>query len=426
MWGGIPDGWRVVKLKRAVYIPTGLVDPENEEFASLRLIAPNHVESNTGRLVGEESAEDQGASSGKFLVEAGEVIYSKIRPALNKACLAPEQCLCSADMYPMRPTENLLAPKFLLYALLSQPFLHRAVDESMRVAMPKINRDSLGSLDIPLPPVPTQRAIASFLDHETEKIDTLIGKKRQLLDLLEEKRTALITRAVTRGLNPGVPLKDSGVEWMREIPEHWDAGPIKRVARLATGHTPSRSEPDYWTDCTIPWITLSDVGQLRREPVEYLYDTKEKISVLGLRNSSAELLPEGTVVLSRTASVGFSTIMGRPMATTQDFANWVCGDLILPEFLLYVFRGMKQEFSRIMMGSTHQTIYMPAIRALATPLPPISEQEQIVAHIRQSISGMDRMRDTLTRSISLLQEYRSALISAAVTGKIDVRDKIPA
>jgi len=114
------------------------------------------------------------------------------------------------------------------------------------------------------------------------------------------------------------------------------------------------------------------------------------------------------------------------MATTQDFANWVCGDLISPEFLLYVFRGMKHEFRRIMMGSTHQTIYMPAIRALTTPLPPVTEQEQIVAHIRESLSDMDRARDALTHAISLLQEYRTALISATVTGKIDVRDKVPA
>jgi type I restriction enzyme S subunit len=167
------------------------------------------------------------------------------------------------------------------------------------------------------------------------------------------------------------PTKPSGLGWADEVPAYWDVAKICLVARLESGHTPSRLHPEYWEpdDCTIPWFALSDVWQLREGVQEYLDDTKEKISPRGMANSAARLLPAGTVVLSRTASVGFSGIMSKPMATTQDFANWVCGPRLQPEYLLYALRAMEDEFQRMTMGSTHQTIYMPDIRRLSIPVP---------------------------------------------------------
>jgi type I restriction enzyme S subunit len=202
-----------------------------------------------------------------------------------------------------------------------------------------------------------------------------------------------------------VKMKSSGIEWAGDVPAHWDAAKICMVARLASGHTPSRQHPEYWveSECTIPWFTLSDVWQLR-EGREYLGDTKEKISPRGLANSPARLLPAGTVVLSRTASVGFSGIMPRPMATTQDFANWMCGPRMRPEFLLYALRAMRDEFRRMTMGSTHQTIYVPDIRRLEVPVPPLDEQEKIVGHLRQRLPKVDALIAKKERLIELLDE----------------------
>ena len=210
------------------------------------------------------------------------------------------------------------------------------------------------------------------------------------------------------------------MEWIGRVPAHWQIARTKHVARLRTGHTPSRRHPEYWENCTIPWFGLTDVHQIRDGTAEYVEKTAELISELGLANSAAELLPKGTVMLSRTASVGFSAIMGREMATTQDFANWVCGPRLRPEFLLYVFRGMTQEFHRLTMGSTHQTIYMPDIAAFVTPLPPLEEQDKIVAFVRERVSGLLGLRRSIWDAISRLREYRAALITAAVTGQIDV------
>ena len=217
------------------------------------------------------------------------------------------------------------------------------------------------------------------------------------------------------------PVKSSGLGWAGKIPRHWDVAKVCLVARLQSGHTPSRLHPEYWvpSECTIPWFSLGDVWQLRDGVREYLGETKEKISPRGMANSAARLLPAGTVVLSRTASVGFSGIMPQPMATTQDFANWICGPRLLPEYLLYAFRGMTDEFQRMMMGSTHKTIYMPDLRRLSIPVPPGEEQSRIVHVLRRRLPRLDLLIAKKERLIELLQEKRQALITQAVTKGLD-------
>ncbi|WP_323769345.1 restriction endonuclease subunit S [Antarctobacter sp.] len=276
---------------------------------------------------------------------------------------------------------------------------------------------------VPVPDTDEQLlAILSFLDRETAKIDALVEEQRRLIALLKEKRQAVISHAVTKGLDPAAPMKPSGIDWLGDIPAHWEARPIRHLAKLESGHTPSRSRPDWWENCYIPWFGLADVWQIRSGDVEYVSETKEQVSNLGLENSSARLLPAGTVILSRTASVGYSAIMAVPMATTQDFANWICGDKVQPEYLLYSLRAMNGEFERLKMGSTHNTIYMPDIAGFKIAVPSKEEQAEIVEHIRNKVGNLFALITEADRAITLLLERRSALISAAVTGKIDVRD----
>ncbi|EQD80879.1 restriction modification system DNA specificity subunit, partial [mine drainage metagenome] len=168
--GEIPAHWETSKFTWSVFIIEGQVDPEVDPYVNMPLIAPNHVESGTGRLLSTETAADQGAISGKYLCRRGDVIYSKIRPALRKATLAVEDCLCSADMYPLRSREG-MQPEFLLLFLLSEPFSTWAVLESNRVAMPKINREALSDIRIPVPPPDEQLGIARHIAEETAKLD---------------------------------------------------------------------------------------------------------------------------------------------------------------------------------------------------------------------------------------------------------------
>lgn len=194
--GALPAHWDIEKFSREVYIAEGQVDPEMEPFASMILIAPNHIESGTGRLLALETAAEQFAESGKYLCPAGAVVYSKIRPALRKVVIAPEQCLCSADMYPLTCRKKLLNP-YLYWLLLSDQFSAWSVLEADRVAMPKINRETLNELRLPIPPKKEQLKIVEYLVTETAKVDHLLSKAWAVIGSLTEYRQAIITSAVT-------------------------------------------------------------------------------------------------------------------------------------------------------------------------------------------------------------------------------------
>ena len=250
------------------------------------------------------------------------------------------------------------------------------------------------------------------------RIDGLIEKKRALLERLAEKRQALITRTVTKGLNPDAPMKPTGIDWLGDIPEHWETGNIRRFAQMRTGHTPSRTNHEYWDNCTIPWFTLADVWQLRDGTKWYLNETAEKISEIGLANSAAELLPARTVVFSRTASVGYSGIMPQEMATSQDFWNWVCGPRLLPVYLLLLFRSMAQKFEESTSGSTHKTIYQGIAAGLEICVAPADEQKSIASFVFERTAEIDCAANKVRISIDQLSEYRSALITGAVTGQM--------
>ncbi|GAA3676611.1 hypothetical protein GCM10022267_74350 [Lentzea roselyniae] len=182
----------------------------------------------------------------------------------------------------------------------------------------------------------------------------------------------------------------------------WPTVPIRYVAKLGTGHTPSRNVPEYWENCTVPWVTLADVWQLRDGTVDVIKDTKEKISQLGLANSSAVKYPAGTVILSRTASVGFSAILGADMATTQDFATWTCGPRLDRRYLLHALRAMASDLKRVAAGSTHKTIYMPDIEQLRIPLPSLDEQRRIADFVDGATKAVDSLVAATGRQFALL------------------------
>ena len=194
--GEIPSHWKLTPFKWCCRITEGQVDPKNELLSSLPLIAPNHIESGTGRLLKTESAEEQGAISGKYFYKQGALLYSKIRPALVKACIANLDGLCSADMYPIYPQSGLLS-EFLLYQILSKGFTQFALLVSERVAMPKVNRESLGDFKISIPPEQEQEQIVGFIRSSVEKIDRQERRSIEAIDKLKEYRSALITNAVT-------------------------------------------------------------------------------------------------------------------------------------------------------------------------------------------------------------------------------------
>jgi len=290
-----------------------------------------------------------------------------------------------------------------------------------------LTRYGLGSYAIdntifPRPPLDEQTIIATYLDRETAKIDTLIEKQQQLIKLLKEKRQAVISHAVTKGLNPDVKMKDSGVEWLGEVPEHWEIIRVKFVAKLESGHTPNKKIPEYWESCNIPWVSLNDSKYLATH--DYISNTAYMINEKGLAGSSARLLPSGAVVFTRDATIGLTAITTREMAVSQHLIAWLPKEKIISLFLLRIFNSMTNELNKFTFGSTIKTIGMDDVKILVTTVPPINEQQTICSYIEKKIKQLDVLIQKSSQAIELLKERRTALISAAVTGKIDVRQEV--
>lgn len=357
------------------------------------------------------------------LLESGEILVVRSGAYTGDSAIVTDKWAGSAPGYDLRltPDPSRVDPRFLSWCLLSDYSQDQFELKKLRAAQAHLNADELAQSRVPMPSLEVQLRVADMLDAETARIDTLIAKNQAASGLMSRRATETIARVVTEGATSG-QLCATTLEWAPAIREEWKVAPYQYVARIGTGHTPSRAEDAYWQDCDIPWVTTTDVKHLRPGRIEVLKETEVKISDLGLRNSAATMHPAGTVFLSRTASVGFSGIMGVDMATSQDFFTWTCGPGLLPEYLLYVLRGMKSRghFDRMMYGSTHKTIYYDELAQLRGPLPPLDEQRQAVERIRQTLaplhSAMDRM-DDMTR---LLRTRRQALITAAVTGQITV------
>ena len=421
----LPPGWKLEKLKFFGDVRNSNVDKTiSEDEEPVRLCNYTDVYYND-RITPdlhfmEGSATD--AEIERFQLKRGQVIITKDSEAwddIGIPALVTEdmpEVLCGYHLSVFAPGPE-LDGGFLAWLCRAEP-----LNDQFKLATNGVTRFGLGQYPmknafITLPALHTQRRIARFLDEKTARIDGLLEKKRAHLARLAEKRMALITRAVTRGLNPDAPMKPSGIDWLGDIPAHWATGNIRRFARMKTGHTPSRSHPEYWDNCTIPWFALTDVWQLRDGTRWYLEETAEKISEVGLANSAAELLPTGTVIFSRTASVGYSGIMPQPMATTQDFWNWVCGPKLTPEYLLLLFRSMTQKFEKSTSGSTHKTIYQGIAADLRICVAPIEEQKELASFVFERSAAIDALAKQVRCSIEYLSEYRAALITAAVTGK---------
>lgn len=430
--GHVPSHWKITRLKRVARVFASNVDKKSTDgqtpvqLCNYTDVYYNDTISAGMRFMEATATEEQIA---RFTLRAGDTIITKDSETANDIAVAayvPDDLpgvICGYHLSMVRPQDNVDG------AFLKRYFDSAFAKATFEVRANGLTRVGLGqyALDnaaIALPPQCEQSQIAAFLDRETAKLDELVEEQRQLIELLKEKRQAVISHAVTKGLNPSAPMKGSGVNWLGEVPAHWQVSPIGKAAKLESGHTPSRSRPEYWEDCVHPWFGLADVWQIRDGTRDYVEVTKERVSDLGLANSSARMLPAGTVMLSRTASVGFSAISAVPMATTQDFANWICGENLLPEYLLFSLRSMRPEFDRLMMGSTHNTIYMPEIAKLTIAVPPLQEQHEIVEFVKDQRKTLDDLSSAATTAMSLLRERRSALISAAVTGKIDVRSLV--
>ena len=311
-------------------------------------------------------------------------------------------------------------PRFLNYLVRSDEYTlyFKAFSAGVIDSRLRLYPETFGQLSCLLPPPDEQAAIAIFLDRETEKIDALIAEQHRLIELLQEKRQAVISHAVTKGLNPDVPMKDSGIEWLGEVPEHWGFGPLKR----------------FWEviDCkhvTVPFIdegfpvaSVMEVREFELDLSQVLRTSEEHFRLL---TDGGRQPRRGDVIYCRnTANTGTSAYVDtdEPISIGQDVVLIKCKEHN-GRFLNYILHSglMAAQLETLLVGSTFKRINVAEIRSLAVTCPPKAEQDAIAAFLDARTSDYKSLSADASSAITLLQERRSALISAAVTGQIDVR-----
>lgn len=291
---------------------------------------------------------------------------------------------------------------------------------------PNINQQKIYSIRIPAPPLQEQKTIAHFLDRETTRIDTLITKKRELIGLLEKKRGAIVTEAVTKGCDRGVLMKNGEVEWLSEVPVHWKIARLKFLAHsIQTGPFGSQLHSDDYSPGSIPVINPLHLNNGRIYP-----DFDVAIDDETWQRLSRHELQEGDIVFARRGEIG------RCGLVTLVEAGWLCGtgsmrlrsdqNIMLPSFVVQVLsvRGAADQLLLDSVGSTMDNLNTKTLSNLLLPVPPIDEQEAIIKYLKQQTENLDGLMEKIKISIDEMAKYRQALITAAVTGKIDVREEV--
>jgi type I restriction enzyme S subunit len=321
----------------------------------------------------------------------------------------------------LRPQKGLMAD-FWEYLLKSSSYIAALQTTTDGIREGKnISYAQFGALSVPLPPPTEQTTIAAFLDREVAKIDVLIAEQEKLIALLAEKRQATISHAVTKGLDRNASIKDSGVAWLGEVPAHWNVMPLKYLVELRSGGTPSKDNLGYWGG-DVPWASAKDLK------VEKLAGTIDRITQKAVEEGAASLICAGAVlvvvrgmILARMFPVVETLV---PMAINQDLKAVLPRKGLNASFLAWLLRGSANESLQRLDEAGHGTkaLRMDAWTSMQLPIPPLEEQIQLVEFISKETAKTDALQAAAVQAIELLNERRSALIDAAVTGQIDVQD----
>ena len=422
--GEIPAHWEVKRLKYSALINSDTLPETTDPDFVMSYIDIGNVDPYYGVISTEEITFQNAPSRARRIVHDGDTIISTVRTYLGAIALihglAPNT-IVSTGFATIRPHKSV--PKFMSYVLREAGFVEEIVARSVGVSYPAVNVSEVGDISILLPDAREQQAIATFLDRETEKIDMLIDKQEQLIDLLKERRTALISHAVTKGLNPDVPMKDSGIEWLGEIPAHWEVKQLGQIGtfRKCNGGTKEDESPEG-----IPCVRYGDIythhdffvrqccsyispeSAINYTPIQYgdiLFagsgETLDEIAKSAVNLIDAEVYCGGDVILLRASIEKDTHFMGYAVGTPQ------------------------AAYQKALMGRgiTVMHIYGSQLKHLSVALPPIEEQQAIAVFLERETAKIDTLISKIYQAIELQKESRSALITAAVTGKIDVRQE---
>ena len=425
--GELPEHWEVKRLKYSASINDEALPKSTDPALEMVYVDIGSVDPVRGITRREEMFFEDAPSRARRIVRDGDTIVSTVRTYLR--AIAPirdpePNTIVSTGFAVVRPRRA--APNFVSYALREPGLVDAIVARSVGVSYPAVNASEIGTLPIPLPSDDEQRAIADFLDRETAKIDTLVARKRTLIERLKEKRTALISRTVTRGLPPDAASragldphpkpKPSGVEWLGAVPEHWEVKRLKYSASINDEALPESTDPDL----EIVYVDIGSVDPIRgitRREEMFFEDAPSRARrivrdgdtiVSTVRTYLRAIAPIRDPEPNTIVSTGFAVVRPRRAA---------------PNFVSYALRepGLVDAIVARSVGVSYPAVNASEIGTLPIPLPPDDEQRAIADFLDRETSGIDQMVSTVEAAIERLQEYRCSLITAAVTGKIDVR-----
>ena len=362
----------------------------------------------------------------RHLAIPGDVVIAKMADPVARSAVVRDyfyEYVIVADCVKMSPNLHLVNLEYLVWAINCDYVRINAELVATGTTRIRVNLGELKKLKIPYPPLDEQQKIANFLDHETAKIDTLIAKQQQLIQLLKEKRQAVISHAVTKGLNPDAPMRDSGVEWLGEVPAHWVARRLKHTSKLQSG-IPKGKDLTGKNSIAIPmlrvanvqdgYLNLDDVHTMEIEPDQLERYTLEKGDVLMNEGGDNDKLGRGTVWQCEIVPCIHQNhvFVIRPHSIE---AAWL--DLVTRASYakFHFFRVSKQSTNLASISSTN-------IKETPLIIPPEIERIEIMNYVKRKIDAFENAEVKCSAQIELLQERRTALISAAVTGKIDVRN----
>lgn len=407
--GDVPEHWTCLPARRRFRIVNGATPASSEDLywdGDITWITPEDLgknESKTIRVSRRQISREGLNNCGATVVPKGSIIISTRAPIGHLAIATVEACTnqgcrCIIKLY------GELCSEFYYYSLFASRSTLQAMGKGTTFL--ELSSGSLGGHVLPFPSPPEQRAIADFLDAETAKLDALVAKKRTLIERLKEKRSALISRTVTRGLpldaaaeyglDPNPPLEPSGIDWLGNVPEHWDVAALKRAVLFQRGHdlpSDNREEGDV--------------------PI---------VSSAGISGTHSEARAKGPgIVTGRYGTIGqFHLIKVDywPLNTTLYSIDLRGND---PAFLRYMLAHLSPLFLLHAVKSAVPGVDRNDLHPTKTAVPPVSEQRAIADYLDRETAKIDQLVASVEDAIARLQEYRSAVITAAVTGKIDLR-----
>ena len=417
--GDVPKHWDVLKLKTSV---ANIIEQTSVRKRNDIYVALEHVESWTG-LIRESNSDIEFESQVKKFC-AYDVLFGKLRPYLAKVSRPTQEGICVGEFLVLRPKGDNLYSSYLERLLRSKSVIGTIDASTFGARMPRAEWMFIGNMQLPFPPLAEQATIVRYLDYKTRRIQQYIFVKQKFVALLKEQKQAIIQQAVTRGLNPDVPLKDSGVEWLGDVPKHWEVTRLK--AHL------SRNESGVWGD------NFSDEGTVVIRSTEQTVTGGWKIiSPARIKLSASEvtstLLESGDLVV--TKSSGSQSHIGKTSLVDDEIERMRCcfsnfmqrlrlDKTAVPAF---VWRNLNSSIGReqLVFQSTTTTglgnLTGKILGNCRFTFPPIAEQAAIVEYLDKATTDIDTTIARARREIELLREYRTRLIADVVTGKIDVR-----